>query len=387
MDPMAQMSQMYGGFGGPNMSGGMNGIDMNFNANQGPFGGWNGQNNMWQGTQSMNNQNAFAQGMGGDFGSNSGYGYNFSHQGNFSQQQYQNNDFQSGYHGRGHGHFGRGRGRGYGRGRGNFNNFQHGTGHSHQQPYHAANQQRNLPATEAQAPSESKNGELHIEETASSSGEKMQTLDEEFAPGGLDDVKEVFASDAAELPTSKLVPDENLNNGSTEPEGIERRPEVTSKESKDTEGRSETGPVDSVLVTQTSPEGSTVPRSDPVVDTSMTDDPVAMPPPSAPLGPAAQFHDSSKDVGFRGRGRGSFLGRGRGYVNGNVHTTARPDAPPNAPTEPKGQGVVGAPTGPKSMRTGFPGPPRGKGLGIQVVGRASMAGRDTQSQDPQSARR
>ena len=110
-------------------------MGMNFNANQGMFGsGWNGQNNnMWNGPQS-NNPNAFANGMGGDFGSNAGYGYNMSQQGNF-HQQYPNGDFQSGSYGRGYGR-GRGRGRGgFARGRGGYAQNLQGSHPNYQQPH------------------------------------------------------------------------------------------------------------------------------------------------------------------------------------------------------------------------------------------------------------
>src|SRR5271155_75027 len=143
MNPM--MQGMFSGFDAPGMGfAGMNGMNgmsmgMNFNPNQGMYGpGWNGQNNnMWLGAQS-NNPNAFANGMGGDFGSNPGYGYNMSHQGNYPQQQIPSGDYQNNYSGRGYGR-GRGRGRGFGRGRGNYGQNVYA---NHQQPYEQQQQQQ-----------------------------------------------------------------------------------------------------------------------------------------------------------------------------------------------------------------------------------------------------
>jgi hypothetical protein len=112
MGPMTANPGMFGGYG-MNMNGMNNGMSMgmNYNAGQGMYGGWDGsQNNMWNGGQDKFNPNAFANGMGPQYGpSSSGFGgYNPN---GVPQQQQQ--DFQNGYYGPG---FGRGNFRGRGRG-------------------------------------------------------------------------------------------------------------------------------------------------------------------------------------------------------------------------------------------------------------------------------
>ena len=148
MDQMVMSQGMYGGFGGQGMGmNGMNGmnIGMGYNAGQNAFGGFNGQPAAWNAGHDKFNQNAYghATGMGGEFGTNAGYGrYNMpQHQGNFNQMnhhQYQNNDFQSGYNGQGFQNRGRGRGRGYqnaGRGRGGYHQVNHGN-QANYEPFH-----------------------------------------------------------------------------------------------------------------------------------------------------------------------------------------------------------------------------------------------------------
>jgi hypothetical protein len=127
MDPMVANQGMFGGYG-MNMNG-MN-TGMNFDAGQGMYGGWDGsQNNMWNGGQDKFNPNAFANGMGPQYGVSSGFGgYNMSQPNGvhpqMQQQQFPNQDFQTGYYGSGYGRGNfRGRGRGFypgGRGRGGF---------------------------------------------------------------------------------------------------------------------------------------------------------------------------------------------------------------------------------------------------------------------------
>lgn len=107
MDPMAASQGMFGGFG-MNMNGMNSGMmGMNFNAGQGMYGAWDGsQNNMWNGSQDKFNPNAFANGMGAQFGDPSGFGgFNMSQPNGvhpqMQQQQFPNQDFQSGYYGPG----------------------------------------------------------------------------------------------------------------------------------------------------------------------------------------------------------------------------------------------------------------------------------------------
>ncbi|KAL3471963.1 hypothetical protein BJX99DRAFT_236488 [Aspergillus californicus] len=161
MDPMAANQGMFGGYG-MNMNGMSNSMNMgvNFNAGQGMYGGWDGsQNNMWNGSQDKFNPNAFANGMGAQFGDTSGFGgYNMSQPNGvppqMQQQQFPNQDFQNGYHGAGNY---RGRGRGYyagGRGRGGFagshmqSNFPHNTNFAASQENSSASMNPDIPSEE-----------------------------------------------------------------------------------------------------------------------------------------------------------------------------------------------------------------------------------------------
>ena len=140
MDPMNMAQGMYGGFAGQDFSGmsGMNG-GMGFPSGQGAYGGYNGQSGAWSAGQDAFNQNAYGAVSGG-FGAQSGYSdYSMSPQGNFNnvhQQQYPNNDYNSGHNGYGYQGRGRGRGRGYynaGRGRGGYNQSHTGYDTKYQQ--------------------------------------------------------------------------------------------------------------------------------------------------------------------------------------------------------------------------------------------------------------
>lgn len=68
--------------------------------------------------------------------------------------------------------------------------------------------------------------------------------------------------------------------------------------------------------------------------------------------------------------RGAFRGRGFSCTNGHVPNTIELTPKPIIP-ESKGQGVVGAPSGPKAMREGHAASIRGRG-GIQGTGRAAV---------------
>ncbi|KAI1609626.1 hypothetical protein EDD36DRAFT_478051 [Exophiala viscosa] len=354
MNPMS--AGMFGGFG-PN--GGMNGaqgmnMGMNFNPNQGMFPGWNNQNNnMWQ----NNNANAYSNGMGGDFGSN--YGFNMANSGNF-QQSYPNGDFQSGYNGRGYGR-GRGRGRGGFRGRGNFNQYSqyqqqgyynNGPG---QQNYQNQNEDRPNGAFDEQKT----DGDNKIEDSTHE--------DDEFAPGGQEEVQEALGDDYQKSSVEdKKVPDDAV----TEKE--ERNELEQNGESRDEARDDEPAPLDDGVPVKTAEFDENTPVADghkSVPEAYSEDLHTPMPPPSAPLGPSAQYG---------GRGHGRFSSRGRGSMsqpNGHFAPSVKPFTPP---TEPKGAGVVGAPTGPRAMREPPAAPAarpasRAASTGFQIMGRASMA--------------
>ncbi|KAI9762236.1 MAG: hypothetical protein M4579_000559 [Chaenotheca gracillima] len=110
----------------------------------------------------------------------------------------------------------------------------------------------------------------------------------------------------------------------------------------------------------------------------------------APLGPAALMQGGTSQFqdfpirGGRGGGvpRGGFRGRGGGFHGMNAHIPTGPSMRPStdtpsaaaatsmpAPTEPKGQGVIGAPRAPKALREGLPNTGiRGRG-GFSILGR------------------
>jgi hypothetical protein len=397
MNPM--MQGMFGGFGGPSMGmAGMNGLNsmnemnmgMNFNLSQGMYGaGWNGQNgNMWDGPQS-NNPNAFSNGMGGDFGSNSGYGYNHpSQQGNFHQHQYPNGDFQSGYQVRG---FGRGRFRargGFGRGRGGYGQVSQGNNVNYQHPYEQQqqeiqNMQAQMTATQA-SPSEPTE---QLESDVPSARDEQQQLN--FAPGGQDEVQEALGDDYSKAETT-IEPEATAVEDAAPEAASRAEDELQSKGSESAEDKppipepSETVKPIPALSPMRDKDGAPARKEMTTVAAESEATEAPMPPPSAPLGPAAQFADPARDYGFRGRGHGRLPSRGRGsfpVVNGHPISPVKPtSAPPfKAPVEPKGTGVVGAPTGPKAMRTAAVNGPmhsiRGRGGGFQIVGRASMTSR------------
>ncbi|KIV82760.1 hypothetical protein PV11_04842 [Exophiala sideris] len=358
MNPMS--AGMFGGFG-PN--GGMNGaqgmnMGMNFNPNQGMFPGWNNQNNnMWQ----NNNANAFSNGMGGDFGSNYG-GFNMAASGNF-QQSYPNGDFQSGYYGRG---FGRGRGRGrggYGRGRGNFNQYSQ---YQQQQAYYNNGPgQQNFQNQNGDRP----NGAFYEQKADGDNKIEDSTHeDEEFAPGGQEEVQEALGDDYQKTSIEdKKVTDDTVtqNDGNDLEQNGESRIEA---------GDDEPAPLDDRAPIKTADIDESAPIADgnkSVPEAYSEDLHTPMPPPSAPLGPSAQYG---------GRGHGRFSSRGRGSMsqtNGHFAPSVKPFTPP---AEPKGVGVVGAPTGPRAMReppAPAPAPARpasrAANAGFQIMGRASMA--------------
>ena len=404
MDPMATAQGMFGGFGGPGMGmanmNGMNGmtgmnVGMNFNANQGGFGGWNGQNNMWNGPQNNNNPNAFPNGMG-DFGSTSGYGgFNMpQHQGNFQQmnpQQYSNNDYQGSYgqsYGRGRG---RGRGRGFGyQGRGGYGqnqgNYANNQNYNQQQYQYQHSQPQQEEQQEEQPSGKDEFGrDLRNESVSGTMDEdQLKKFNDELAPGGGDDTEDALEDGAAEVKPSaeEALKAQTTSTGTEAGDGQEEPYEPAP--AQDNEGSQQLQPVQSVLA-ESSPGKSYRTSSIPTASVDQFTTPVdtPMPPPTAPLGPAAQYGggENFRDYGIRGRGRsGSYRGRGGSVSLPNGHgysspaASATPEVAHIAPTEPKGLGVVGAPTGPKAMRAGLPNTGiRGRGGCFQIVGRASMA--------------
>lgn len=386
---MGPVQGMFGNMGGQGIGmAGMNGMNMgmnmNFNPNQGTYGGWSNGQNMWNGPQN-NNPNAFSNGMGGDFGPNAGFGYNVSQQGNFPQQQYPSGDFQTGYFGRGS-FRGRGRARAGFRGRGAFNqNFQGNTSNHYHQPYEQ--QQAQIQQLQAQLGGDRLNEQPATTPNATTA-EQLKAFHDELAPGGQEEV------------------DEALGVESTNPDldGVPTTEEPSILKSENDEGRrddeqdkTDLRPIESIQVDDCVEPVRAIAtvsptREEPHPEVELPDAykedlavQQSMPPPAAPIGPAAHYSETSREHTFRGRGPGRFATRGRGslHLSNGIHSPSKPTADPlfKAPTEPKGTGIVGAPTGPKAMRA-VPVPPtgpRGRGGGFQIVGRAAMMNKESRS--------
>ncbi|KAG9790311.1 hypothetical protein KCU88_g1280, partial [Aureobasidium melanogenum] len=325
MNPMS--AGMFGGFGGPN--GGMNGMNMgmNFGPNPGMFsGGWNnGQpNNMWQ----NNNANAFPNGMGpGDFGPN--YGFKMGPNGNFPQS-YPNGDFQGGYYGRGYGR-GRGRGRGgYGRGRGNFQQFS-----QYQQGYQNNFDQRqhDNQFTQSQHP-----GNRSNDAAAKNQSADYHHDDDEFAPGGQEEIQEALGDDYQKPVTEEGNPADGAvtaENGDLGDQEAQEKKEQGQEDAR----------INGAATTDLDRDVQTQNQSKAIPEAYREDLQGPMPPPSAPLGPSAQYGEHMKDFGFRARGHGRFPIRGRGGMPSSApnglkgHTPVNPQmqVQAQAPDQSKGK--------------------------------------------------
>lgn len=416
-DPMTMAQGMYGSYNGQGI--GMNGMNagMGFANGQGAYGGYNGQATSWNAGQNNYNQNAYgghANGMTGDFGSNSGYGgYKMPpHQGNFNQvhpRQFPNNDFQHGYHGSGFQNRGRGRGRGYqnaGRGRGAYNQVNSG----YQANYEPSHQQSSaqidakdsdqqqffvqpLHSVELRSQQDNSSGSTHDVE-----GQKTADdidMAKELLPGDAEDVVEYSADPNDALEEAKLPngTDESPQNAETEASLESRAQTKDSTKNPPVDGNEapKTSPIETFVPSEPAvPEANNV--AEPTVPTPST---AMLPPPNPaiPTGPAALHapdQSQSFEFGVRGRGRGYHRGsfdsrggpRGRGsthLTNGhsahvpNGHVSPALSAPSVVPLEPKGLGVEGAPKGPKALREGLPNTGIRGGRGFAIVGRASAA--------------
>lgn len=397
MDPMTMSQGMYGGFGGQGMD--MNGMNMGmgFNAGHGAYGGYNGQAAGWNAGQDKYNPNAYgnhANGMGGDYGINSGYGgYNMpSHQGNFNQmhhQQYPNNDFQNGYNNQAFQNRGRGRGRGYynsGRGRAGYNQVMQGA-QTNYEPFHhqlpsqvaqqASTQQQPAPKDLEQSMAPGTEGDPAVTNTDKADAEQMNR---ELNPGDEDD-KPVVNVNPAESDDPAVV--------STEPEGASTESNVPVESVEEKAEEEKAAPIETFISTnRLEPQSSSISSAASVPITT-----IAPAGPAVPLGPAALYSgEAPYDHAARGRGagrgfyrgapeyRGGFRGRGSGsHPNGNgVHSsTVQPFTngvfPGVVPAEKIGLGVEGAPKGPKALREGLPNIGMRGGRGFSIVGRATAA--------------
>ncbi|RAK96749.1 uncharacterized protein BO80DRAFT_215611 [Aspergillus ibericus CBS 121593] len=309
MDPMAANQGMFGGYG-MNMNG-MN-MGMNFDAGQGMYGGWDSQNNMWNGGQDKFNPNAFANGMGSQYGGPSGFGgYNMSQpngvHAQMQQPQFPSQDYQNGsYAGHGRGAF-RGRGRGGvfpgGRGRGGFG--------GQMQANHPANaNESDLPSHNS--PSDGLEG-VSAEMSGELSTDANKEVTDENAPSG-----EVAS---AQDPSATEAPAENLaETGESDPIHRDHAQELPDQDESQLRGIPTIDSLDQVHAVQGMPMG-----------------PMGMP---GPMGPG---------FGRGGYMRGPFAGGRPGGFNGPPFMGG-----PTMYPEPRGQGVEGAPAAPRAMREGLP---------------------------------
>jgi hypothetical protein len=366
MDPMAASQGMFGGYG-MNMNSVNNGMNMgmNFNMGQGMYGAWDGQNNMWNGGPDKFNANAFPNRMGADFGANPGYhGYNISQaHGNFPQihhqQQYASNDL--------HGSFGppyargRGRGRGFvhgGRGRGNFPTATQGNYPSsnlgplqHQLPQQFQQQDDSQPQNQSQnhittIPIGTTTNLIDLEH--------VKQFNDELCPGGEDERKEDQPKDEILGDRQKAPDAEELN------------------------------------ISNGTPGNPDAPAAGEIPAIPTTEQNAGLPP-GVPSGPAAhrEHGDAAPGAAHRGaiRSQVQFCKARDGgqLANGTPQAPSpKPSTSANTgpPTEPRGQGVVGAPAAPRAMREGLPNTGM-RNKGFPILGRATVT---TQRHDRDSRR-
>ncbi|MCJ1310593.1 hypothetical protein MMC25_004258 [Agyrium rufum] len=433
LDPMAVT---YGGFGGtgPGMVGanGMNGtngmnVGMGYDAGKDAYGGYKGQTNSWDAGQNYNMGNAYGGyghdqvGMNNNYGGPSGYnGYNMPshhhhhHQGNFpqmNQQNFSHNDHQSGYQGPGYKNRGRGRRGGFnqfGRGRGSYNQMNHG---------HDANQGNYNPAFQHQIPPQS--------QQPYGTGQNSQSTSEEY-PAGASNTYEQDHSKMLQSEEAVKAAEERMNkelepgdhedahvpveaNAETQSLPVETQPGDEGEKSDvgKTSERSEVqtenahpeldGPNSKSETLETPVPIETFISSDYERSAHQSRAPIMGEItngllPEAGISPVPFVQGGFPETGGRGRGfirggfrgaiqsRGGYRGRGGYYAtNGHEQHTHSHDPTfqkgfaPTIPSEPKGVGVQGAPTGPKALREGPTASTVNASRGFSIVGRASTS--------------
>lgn len=227
-----------------------------------------------------------------------------------------------------------------------------------------------------------------------------EAVRDEFAPGDAEDraEEEEASSEKVELGKGEDSPEEKAvlqDGGPTGPEEG-RRDTIIDESSQGEDVKPQ--PVETEDVkpqpVQTLPSSDlSEPTSHDVVNQSMNATPSVMPlspNSSLPTGPANTMHnDTASLTSSNGRGtsrdlpsgpsasRGGLHGRGFTRIpNGEASHAITPRAvekPSMPPPEPKGLGVVGAPTGPKALRQGLPKVGVKQDSGFSIVGRASAA--------------
>ena len=322
MDPMAASQGMFGGYG-MNMNGMSNGMNMgmNFNAGQGMYGGWDGsQNNMWNGGEDKFNPNAFANGMGAQFGEPAGFGgYNMSQPNGvhpqMQQQQFSSQDFQNGYNGPGNY---RGRDRGYYSGGGGGGGY---SGHMNSNFPHNAN--------------------ASAQDNASSSmDQNMESQPEEGAVGA----------------TASGETGKNADEGSN--------PAADPSSTKDlTSGYLDDAPNGTSLETPPGHPGQVSTLDEHQLQGIPTIDSIDQTNSATGIGVPTHMNQ-----GF---------GRGGGYMRGGFHgrgsSFGGQQFMPGNSMPPRGPGVEGAPAAPRAMRQGLPNTSVFRQRNFQPPGRASVA--------------
>ncbi|EAS34473.3 uncharacterized protein CIMG_05497 [Coccidioides immitis RS] len=340
MDPMAASQGMFTDYG-MNMNG-MSGdmsMGMNFNNGQGMYGGWDVQNNMWNGGPDKFNANAFANRMGAGFGPYSGYpGYNMSQpQGNYPHMHHPSNDFHGPY-----GPYGRGsgRGRGFGgRGRGGYMSGMHDNYHStnlapfqHQIPPHLQSNGGPAPAGTTDAPEN-----------------PQRKLNDETAPGGEENMRENQPTDEATKTTDNAAAAEEPPAETKSAPGDAAQETLSAIPSTAGAG-SESGNPSGTGEVKSGPHS--VGNSIPVVGENYQPNYGHNYFPSGPAG----FQPSQPPVSA-----------GYGFNN-----------------EPRGMGVAGAPAAPRAMREGLPNTSIRNARGFSILGRANVQPTQQQHVDGQS---
>lgn len=372
MDAMMMAQGMYGGFNGGM---GMNGMHMGMGLDGG-YGVWGGNNAM----------GAMGGVMNGDFGANAGYypsgGYNqqssSSHQGHFNQMQnsqkfphsmnnYQQNRFQGGRAGYSQARdLGRDRHPHYGQQAGQYQTSARDNAASDAQTSPMTDEfGRDLQKGKVEEQTSNPDGGVPDDQTAqeqdSISSNKQEA--ESFTPNHNGLIGErVITSDDGKKPT-----DDDLRPGGRD--GMDE---------EDTRGSDMSQNRGSTEKCETLQPIAVLAIAEESYDDAVLNPFASIPPsgPAVPVGPAVRYfpstsqeHYSRGRVGLRGFGRGAV--EGRGGVRGRGGYGQPVGFAEAVPVEPKGQGVVGAPTGPKAMRDGLPNAGfRGRGA-FHIAGRGA----------------
>jgi len=369
MDPMMMSQGMFGGFNG-GMA--MNSLNMGMGFD-GSYGGWTAGNNAMGAMGGM---------MNGDFGgANAGYhpsgGYNqqsSSRQGqqHFNQMQnsqqqfphamnnYQQNRFQGNRGGGGYSQ----QSRDYGRDR--QTSYGQYAGRAQQDVGAGAQPSSNVDefgrdVQKKTVPEQTDNAEGGDSTAAAAQKPDSVPVDtqhqaNEESLGGLGDTQshQNFTDNVNE----KSNDDELLPGGVDDEQSLEGKDNV-----KPAQAEEEELSLQPIAVLTTNDEF----LEDPSVQSISEPIPLG---PAIPAGPASHYLSTGLQD-FSGRGRGGMRGFGRGNFRGRGGFGQMYNHMEVMSVEPMGQGVAGAPTGPKAMRDGQPNTGFRGRAGFQAIGRAT----------------